>query len=257
MTTQSTERIVRLNQIIAVRQGVKNDTHQALTKRYRLLDNKALLSGHSRTYTPHNDEDFVYPSETAKVQVSVEAQLAAIATDMTRLFDVTASLDWSNQKAVADVVLIDGGQPVTLLANVPVTYLLFLEKELVKLEALIRKLPVLDPTEQWEFDPASATFRSLPVGTVRTKKVRRNHVLAPATDRHPAQVESYTEDEPIGKWSTVKFSGCIPATRVNVLLDRVTALQAAVKFAREQANMAAADDPRPGRIVFEYLFARS
>lgn len=82
--------------------------------------------------------------------------------------------------------------------------------------------------------------------TVRTKKVPRNHVKAEATDKHPAQVDVYYEDVPVGYWTTVKFSGALPARRVNELLDRVEKLQQAVKFAREEP-IAGSTGPGTGR----------
>lgn len=256
MTVADERRAPLLNQIIAVRASIKNDTEQKLTKLYHLLQRTALLAGQSRTYTPRDDDGFRYPNESVNVQVKAEQVLRDVAESMTELFNVNASLDWTNQHARADVVLVGGNEPVVLLTDVPVTYLMFLEKQLTNIETLIRRLPVLDSTEDWTFDPATDVHKSQPVGTVKTTKVRRNHVLAAATDRHPAQVESYTEDVPIGTWSTVKFSGALPASRVNKMLARVTELQKAVKFAREQANM---EDvvltTNPGRRVFDYLFA--
>lgn len=249
-------RIALLNQIIAVRTAVKNDTEQALTKNYHLLQNKTLLNGLSRSYKPIKDEDFTYPSENTGVQVTTFKVLENISHDLTRLFDITAAMDWTNQTARADVVIMTGDQPFVLLPDVPVTYLMFLEKALVNLETLVRKLPTLDPAETWTYDPASDVHRSAPVGTVKTKKVRRNHVLAQATDRHPAQVESYTEDEPVGTWTTVKFSGALPAQQVNKMLARIKTLAEAVKFAREQANLTDILDPKPGARVFQYLFAQ-
>ncbi len=254
-TTTAAPRTPLLNQIIAVRASVKADVERELTKHHRLLGRVDLLKGLARTYTPKDDEGFRYPPETTNVQVKGEQVLRQIGEDMTRLFDVTAALDWSNQHARADIVITSGDQPFVLMPDVPVSYLIFLEKALVNLETLVRKLPLLEAAEEWTFDPSSDVFKSAPVGTVKSAKVRRNHVLAAATDRHPAQVESYTEDVPIGIWSTVKFSGAFPAQRVNKLLARITALQVAVKFAREQANMAEVLDPRPGRRVMDYLFA--
>lgn len=90
--------------------------------------------------------------------------------------------------------------------------------------------------------------------TIRTKKVPRNHVKAEATDKHPAQVEVYYEDIAVGYWTTVKFSGALPAKRVNELLDRVEKLQRAVKFAREEANGSEVTDQRVGDVVLRYLF---
>lgn len=90
--------------------------------------------------------------------------------------------------------------------------------------------------------------------TVRSRKVLRNHVKAEATEHHPAQVDVYTEDVAVGTWTTTKFSGALPATRVRELRDRVVKLQQAVKFAREQANATAVTDAKAGDAVFGYLF---
>ena len=245
----------KLNQIIAVRAGVKTDTEQELTKAYHLLQRKELLTGLARTYKPHDDDGFRYPGESTQVQVKVDTILHNIGVDMSRYFDVTAMMDWTNQQAKADVVILGSEQVVTLLSDVPVSYLMFLQKQLVNVETLIRKLPVLDQSEVWTLDTATDTYRTEPVQTVKTTKVRRNHVKAEATDKHAAQVETYTEDVPIGTWSTVKFSGALPAKRINFMLDRVRTLSQAVKFALEAANMADVVEVNPGRKVFEYLFA--
>jgi hypothetical protein len=135
-----------------------------------------------------------------------------------------------------------------------VTYLLFLEKQLTDLHTFVKKLPVLDASESWLRDDSTDSWRTEPVRTIRTKKVPRNHVKAEATEKHPAQVEVYYEDIAVGYWTTVKFSGALPAKRVNEILDRVLALQTAVKFAREEANNMEAADQRIGGAVFDYLF---
>lgn len=245
----------RLNQVIAVRATVKNDTHDRLTKMHRLLGQKPLLTGLTRSYAPREDEGFRYPGESSLVQVKVEQVLKDIAAEMAKLFDVNATIDWSNQQARADIVLLGGDQPVTLLQEVPVSFLMFLEKQLVNMETVIRKLPVLDPGEQWTHDPTSDVYASTPVQTTKSKKVPRNHVLAAATERHAAQVQIWQEDVPEGTWTTLKFSGALPAARVNKMLARVTALLEAVKFAREQANMVPVIDVKPGKKIFDYLFA--
>lgn len=74
------------------------------------------------------------------MQIKAEDVLRATAGTLTRLFDVTATKDWANRTAAADVV-VDG---TVLLAQVPVPYLLFLEKQLTDMHTFVRKLPVLD-----------------------------------------------------------------------------------------------------------------
>ena len=243
--------MAKLNQIIAVEKGIKSQSFQELTESHHALQKPALLSGIARTYRPKDEEGEQLPPESTRVQARAEDIIRETANTMTRLFDVTATKDWANTRARADII-VDG---TVLLAQVPATYLLFLEKQLVDLHTFIRKLPVLDASESWNFDTSADCWATEPVQTTKTKKVPRNHVKAEATDKHPAQVEVYYEDVIVGYWRTVKFSGALPAKRVNELLERVEKLQQAVKFAREEANNADVDDQKTGGKIFQYLFS--
>lgn len=213
------------------------------------MQKPTLLSGTSRTYRPKDEEGEVLPPESNKVQVKAEEVLSTTTGILTRLFDVTASKDWANCLAKASV-MIDGR---TIMADVPISYLLFLEKQLTDLHTFIKKLPTLDAGETWVFDASADCFATEPVQTLRTKKIPRNHVKAEATEKHPAQVEVYYEDITVGFWRTIKFSGAMPAKRVNELLERVEKLQAAVKFAREEANALEIVEQKVGQRFFEYL----
>jgi len=243
--------MAKLNQIIAVEKGVKSKSFQDLTEAHHAVQKPTLLSGLSRVYQPKDEEGEQLPPESTKVQIKSEEILRDMAATLTRLFDVTATKDWANCHAKADVT-VDGQ---VLLRGVPVSYLLFLEKQLTDLNTFMKKLPVLDAAESWTFDASADCYRTDAVRTIRTKKVPRNHVKAEATEHHPAQVEVYYEDIPVGYWSTTKFSGALPARRVHELIARVEKLQAAVKFAREEANGAEVTDQRVGDAVFSYLFA--
>ena len=242
--------MAKLNQIIAVERGVKSRSFQELTEAHHTLQKPALLTGIARTYRPKDDEGEALPPESTKVQMKAEEIIQQTAAILTRLFDVTATKDWANNIARADVAL--DGQP--LLTQVPVTYLLFLEKQLVDLHTFVKKLPTLDASETWSFDAAADCWATEPVQTVKTKKIPRNHVKAEATEHHPAQVEVYYEDIAVGYWRTVKFSGALPGKRVSELLDRVERLQQAVKFAREEANNTEVADQKVGEKVFQFLF---
>jgi hypothetical protein len=243
--------MTRLNQIVAVEKGIKSRSFQELTDAHHALQKSSLLSGISRTYRPKDEEGEQLPPESTKVQVKGEETIRQTAEILTKLFDVTATKDWANCTAKADIK-VDG---TTLIEGVPVSYLLFLEKQLVDLLTFVRKLPVLDASESWDYDASADCWATDPVQTVRTKKIPRNHVKAEATEKHPAQVEVYYEDVTVGYWKTVKFSGALPAKRINELVERVEKLQQAVKFAREEANNAEVTQEKTGEKIFGYLFA--
>jgi hypothetical protein len=242
--------VTKLNQIIAVEKGVKSKSFQDLTEAHHAVQKPTLLTGISRTYQPKDEEGEQLPPEATRVQVRADDVLRSIATSLTRMFDVTASKDATNCVAKADVRVDD----TVLLADVPVTHLLFLEKQLTDLHTFVKKLPTLDAAESWSYNESADCWSTEPVRTIRTKKVPRNHVKADATEKHPAQVEVYYEDIPIGYWTTVKFSGALPAKRVSQLLERVEKLQQAVKFAREEANGAEVTDRHVGDKNFGYQF---
>lgn len=242
---------VALNKLIAIESGVKTATKRKETDLYHVLQKNALLNGISRKYEPKDDDGDKLPSETTLVQVKVEKVIKDLSVELTRLFDVTLTKEVGNSNAKADVVV----EGKALLKQVPVTYLLFLEKQLVDINTFVSKLPVLDPASEWVYDSNNDVHATAAVQTVKTKKVPRNWVKAEATDKHPAQVEIFHEDVIVGTWTKVDYSGAIPATRKAELLSRVEKLITAVKYAREEANSLIVEDQYAGDKVFSYLFS--
>lgn len=241
----------QLNQIVALEKGVKSRAYADLSTATQRLLKPAPLSGISRTYKPKDDEGEQLPPESTRVQTRAGDIIGEVQTALTRLFDVTLTKDVANGVAKADIV-VDG---TPLATAVPVTYLLFLEKQLADLFTFVNHLPVLDASETWSYDKTTDAYATAPTQTTRSKKVPRNHVKAEATPQHPAQVEMYFEDVLVGYWTTVKYSGALPQARVNELKARVVRLAEAVKVAREQANSTPVTDQKIGDKVFGYVFA--
>ncbi|MEU1552184.1 hypothetical protein ABZ517_05605 [Streptomyces scabiei] len=239
-----------LSQIVAVEKPVKTEAYAVLNGAHHQVQKAPLLAGITRTYRPLHEEGEQLPPESTRVQLRAIEALAEVREALTRFYDVTATRDWANCAARADVTI--NGR--TLIADVPVPYLLFLEKQLKGLATFLEKLPVLDAAEEWHWDQDTGVWRTPAYDTIKTKKMPRNHVLAEATDRHPAQVEMWHEDVPVGTWSTVKFSGALPASHRKLLVDRVQALRDAVKFARERANSTEISQIRVAPAVFDFLF---
>jgi hypothetical protein len=74
---------------------------------------------------------------------------------------------------VADVV-VDG---VVLATAVPVTHLLFLDKQLSDMRTFIAKLPVLDPAKEWQYDPNKGMYTTkFPEQRIKTRKVHKSLV---------------------------------------------------------------------------------
>jgi hypothetical protein len=242
--------MAKLNQIIAIQAGKKSQAKETLTQAYHQIKKPDLLAGLVRTYQPRDEGGEPQPEERKHVQVKVNDLINRVTRDLTEMFDVVATQDWANCQAKADVV-VDGHK---LLDGVPVTHLLFLEKQLVDLRTFIEALPMLDPADEWDYKPELDSFVSRPSRSNRTKKVPRNHIKYEATKEHPAQVEMYMEDVWVGTWTTTKFSGAIPAATRNAMLERVRKLADAVKSAREEANALEVRTHKVAAAVLGYVF---
>lgn len=243
--------MARLNQIIAVEKGIKSRVYSEVTELHKACQKPDLFNGFIKTYQRKDEDSEDLPPERKHVQFNVTDVLAKVKNATSELMDITARKDWTNCNATADVV-VDG---TVLIKGAPVTYLLFLEKQLSDMRAFIARLPILDEAEKWERDSSSGLFRSETTQTHRTKKTQRPIVLYPATTEHPAQTQLLTEDVIAGYWSQVKFSGAVPKPQKEKMAAKVEMLLIAVKQAREQANSAdeATDRQNIGNAVFNFL----
>jgi hypothetical protein len=248
--------MTKLNQILAIERGEKEKAYKELTKAHHGLKHTGTLGGFSKTYAPKDEEGEQFPPERQVLQTRVHRVVERTRDLLTRHWDLVATRDWANCEARADVVLNPGtDDAVVLLKDVPASHLLWLEKQLNDLYTFCKDLPTLPTDEDWDWDAGQDCFRSPPTKAARTKKISRPIILHEATKEHPAQVAMAQEDQLIGYWTNTKFSGCLEATRVEVLKDRVRAMQRAVKFAREQANSVEVTDQRVADKVLGYLFA--
>lgn len=242
---------LKLHQLIAMEKTFRSDGERLITNAYHLIQKPDLMAGLTKTYAPSVDGEPGLPGESIKVQTITEDVLTGVTKAMVRLFDFTATKDNANQVAAADLV-VDG---VVLATNLPVSTLLFLEKKLVDLTTFVGKLPTLDPAQDWTSAEIPGVYKAADKLTSRAKKIPRNHVKAPATDKHPAQVEVYYEDAIVGTWTTRIFSGAIPASRKATLLARLHKLSMATKAAREQANQVEVADRKFGDALMGWLLA--
>jgi hypothetical protein len=247
--------VSKLHQITAVLKGVKARTYAEVSALHKDAQKVEPYNGFAKTFRKKDEDGEDYPPESKKVTLVAADVLRRVARIQTEVFDMTAQQDWANMKAKADVV-VDGQ---VLLSDVPVTYLLFLEKQLTDVRTFVDKMPTLDENKDWNSDPNSNLVKTERVSTFKTKKVQRPIVKYDAVirDGHalPAQTEMITEDILVGWWDTTFQSGALSVPRKELLLSRIDTLIRAVKFAREAANDQEVEERPIGARVFGYLFA--
>ena len=241
---------LKLHEVVAIRKGVKSRAYGELTELYRRAQKDDLYAGLSREFTAIDDDGETFPSESRRVQLTATEVLKRARKLRTAYLDIEATQELGNREARADVV-VDGQ---VILSEMPVTLLIFLEKELSDLHTFVGGMPTLDESKSWSADPNSNLFRTDSVRTHKTKKVQRAIVLYDATEHHPAQTQLITDDVTIGHWSTVYTSGALPVPRKEALLERIDTLRNAVKRARARANDTEVERREIGDAIFGFLF---
>lgn len=244
-------KVLRLNHVVATVAGKKTAAEKALTEVYHIAQKNELFAGLVREYTPKFDGGDAKPSEKKMPQYRVSDLYRKVEGALVAMFDEVGTVDYTNCGARADVV-VDGK---TLMVQAPVTYLLFMEKQVTNLKNFVEKLPVRDANEEWGYQQEAALFATPPATSLVSAKVQEPIVLHPATVEHPAQTQLITKDVTVGTWSSRKFSGAITRQDQEKMLDRLNKLSDAVKVAREEANNVEAKPQQIGGLVLDFVFA--
>lgn len=196
-------------------------------------------------------------AEHQELTTTVGAKLAYIEKDIARWWDAFLQKEATNQEARAELVLDD----VVLGGPFPAAFFLGLEKELKELRRVYEEIPTLQPGIKWEYDDSvvatdgsKGIYRNMnPDKKLKTRQVIKHDVIVPPTDNHPAQVEKWTEQMPVGEFTQENFSGVISSSRKSELLGRISKLIEATKRARMRANDTPIRDIKIGKTLFAYI----
>lgn len=238
----------KLCEVIAVVSGKKADAAKKVTELYHKLQKGDLFDGIHRSYRPKADDGETLPSEVKKIQARVSECISEASDVWKGLWDLTYTLDAGNCVATGELAI--DGQTFTL----PVTTLLFLEKQLMDVKTFISKIPTLDPAHTWTYDDAQNMYRTQAFLTNRSKKIQKPLVVTEATKEHPAQVVMVQEDVTVGEWSQVHYSNRMTVREQKEAIARVDDLINEVKKARERANSSSVQKKEIGDALLRRIF---
>lgn len=246
----------KLHEILAVSTALSNQSTKVSTDLKETFAKKRHLFEQRRAvFTPNAENAAPVTEAQSDIQTSVVKELRWLSTYLTKSYDADFHIALANTTATADVILEDG---TTLLAEVPATALLDLEKRLTEFRSVLETVGTLDPAKGFAPDNTfpEGTFKARPVVKTRTAKKARPMVKAEATKEHPAQVEVVIEDVPTGTIQEEEWSSLLTPAKKADLLEAVEALTRAVKAARSRANSSEVDTSRKiGKVIFNHLLA--
>jgi len=252
--------MARLHELLAVEQELKGRKEKALSQASEMFQKQPqVFQGGIKTlemFDESRSNEEAAGEECTEVVSSVNDILNESFSDVKSFWDGRLQKETTNQLAVADII-VDGQK---LAENVPVTFLLSMEDELKEIRKVIEKAPVLNAAVSWEKDEQKGEYfwkASQPVVRNKTEQTIRHKILVPAKDNggHPAQVQAWNENVPVGRYTTITWSGMIPQNEKRRMLTKVSALLNAVKKARQRANCQEVEDRHIGEKLLGYILA--
>lgn len=199
------------------------------------------------------EQSKVVADEYKEIVTTVPKKLSYLSESIIRYFDAVLQKETTNQQAKADLV-VDG---ITIAKDVPATFLLGMESKLKELRSVFESTPTLAPGVAWEKDLAQGNdiYRMKYADEkLKTAKSFMHKVLYEATDKHPAQIEKWEEQTPVGRYITNTTCGMLSPADKSIYLGRIDKLIQAVKKARMQANMVDVVNVTCGDEIFKYIF---
>ena len=196
----------KLNQIVAVVAGKKSDAEKQITELYHKVKKPQLFEGITKTYEAIEVNGEELPSEVKLLQFKVSEAISQFREFMGPVLDTTLTQDIANTRAGR----CRGGRrdhPPQRPGHAPPLH----REEADRHPDLPHRLPTLDPSQKWSYSRDTDCYVTAETWKYHTKKLPRVLEKAPATEKHPAQVEVVYEDKNVGKWKTINQSGAIPA----------------------------------------------
>lgn len=198
------------------------------------------FSGASRslsmiTDSPENKAEEAKSSEDKPVPTTVFDTLEYALDIFAKSEDLQYKKNATNRVATGTVMF----KGEILLKDLPIDELLGLEARIQKIRTLIEAAPTLDATKNWQKSPQLGAFiweLTAPEKTTKTEKIMTPVIMAPATDKHPAQVQAVTKDQVVGTFSIMKRSGACTAVQKADALVNIDELLVEIKQARMRAN---------------------
>ena len=190
--------------------------------------------------------------ERKELVTTVDDKLTYVQDSLQEYLDVVLQKEATNQEAVADLIVEDK----TIATALPATFLLGLETKLKLLRAMYEAIPTLDPGIKWEQDPSQGDniFITVhPEKKFKTAKKFKYQVLIQPTKEHPAQIEKWEEQVPVGEYTQILWSGKVSPARKSELIGRIDKLIQGAKVARMKANMVDVKEREIGKTLCDYI----
>jgi archaellum component FlaF (FlaF/FlaG flagellin family) len=245
--------MAKMHELLAVESDTQGQFRKMLVETRKVFGNDHLFKGFVRKLEMFDEEQsHLNTVEHDELGTTVQDRLDYTSNFITRYLDIVLQKETTNQKASADLI-VNG---VVIAENVPATFLLGLESKLKEIREIYEAIPTLDVSVKWEEaqDLGEGVFRqAYPEESTKTKKQFQHQILVEPTEHHPAQIEKWEEQMPVGKYVKENWCSMITSTRKAKLLERIDQVSRAVKKARQRANNTEVEKVNIGKKLMDFI----
>lgn len=250
----------KMHELIAVNSDIKGQANKTRGDLLSTFNTKRhLFTKKIVTFKPVADGTVAQTEAQSDIQTTLTKEISWVQEFLAKAIDSTFQIDTGNTQAKADIVVGDDpAKPELVIKDIPAMTLLELEKHLAAVRELAIAIPTLDPAQGFQPDAVAGKgiWKAKDVNKERTKKIKRVVVLAPATDKHPAQVVQEPEDVVTGTILEQEWSALTTPSLKSQVINRCDTLLQAVKKARSRANSLELDvtGNKIGKKLLDYVF---
>lgn len=243
----------KMHQLLAVESDLEGKYKRICEETKKAFAKPALFTGYHRKLELFVDDDgMTYPEEHHDMTTTVKKRLEYTGGPIKEYFDALYQKEATNQVAKADLV-VDGK---VIGEQLPATFLLALESRLKYVRQVYEHAPTLQAGIAWRKseDKGSDVWEMVhPEEKLKTKLTFKSQVLVEPTEHHPAQIEKWEEQEPVGKFVKYVWSGALTSEDKSQALERIDKLIRAVKQARQKANNVEVVKGNIGQAIVGYI----
>lgn len=247
----------KLHELLAVEQTRSKAAELLLNETQAKFGKAHFFTGELKTLkmlneSPENTAIEAAAREEKPLPTTVVETLEYALEAWAKAEDVRFQINATNQAAKAD--LLFRGEVVA--KDIPVDELMGLEARLTGMRNVFAAMPTLDASKKWQSldnGKAGAWQTENIEQTSKTEKKFEPLVLAPATDKHPAQVKEAYRDAVVGTFSRLSQSGAATSKQKADVLTVVDELIAESRQARMRANSTDAVKDKIGEKIVNLL----
>lgn len=243
----------KLYELLSVEPDLKNAAKKLIDECIVTFNKKAHhFMGHTKRIELFDADAPQEADEHAEIVDTVDDRLEYLLEYVGKYYDAYLQKEQTNQEAWADLI-VNG---ITIAERLPATFLLGMEEKLKTLRRVYESIPTLKPGIIWEEDSSQrpGVFRAkYDDEKFRTAKRLMHKILVEPTDKHPAQIEKWTEDTKVGRIKTTNWCSMLTPADKAARLGRIDELLIAVKQARQKANDIVAENRDISLRIFEFI----